>query len=138
MKIRTKLHDNWETPKEFMEKLVYEFGGMFDPCPLDHEFDGLNIEWAMINFVNPPYDKIIKEKFINKARKEQLEGKTSIMLLPVSTSTKIFHEVILPNAEIRFIKGRLKFKGYNSKGIYVENKCGQHDSMLCIFRGINK
>jgi len=31
------------------------------------------------------------------------------MLLPVSTSSKIFHEVILPNAEVRFIKGRITF-----------------------------
>ena len=48
-------------------------------------------------------------------------GALCILLLPVSTSTKIFHEYIQPNAkEIRFIKGRIKFAGYNSKGIYVE------------------
>jgi len=56
------------------------------------------------------------------------------MLLPVSTSTKIFHEVIYPNAEIRFLKGRVKFIGINTKGEKVENKCGQHDSMMVIFR----
>lgn len=57
------------------------------------------------------------------------------MLLPVSTSTKIFHEVILPNAEIRFLKGRVKFEGINSFGELVSNKCGMHDSMIVIFRG---
>lgn len=135
MKNRLKIHDNWETPKEFLDNLKKEFGEMFDPCPLDNQFDGLKIEWAKVNFVNPPYDRILKEKFIEKARKEQLKGNTSIMLLPVSTSTRVFHEVIYPNCEIRFIRGRLKFKGYNSKGIWVKDKCGQHDSMLCIFNG---
>ena len=58
------------------------------------------------------------------------------MLLPVSTSTKLFHEWILPEKpEIRFIKGRLKFGGYNTKGEYVDNKPGMHDSMLVIFDG---
>ena len=38
------------------------------------------------------------------------------MLLPVSTSTKIFHEIIYPNAKIRFLKGRIKFLGHNTKG----------------------
>lgn len=32
-----------------------------------------------------------------------------------------------------FIKQRVKFKGYNSKGEYVENKTGQSGSMLVIF-----
>ncbi len=58
------------------------------------------------------------------------------MLLPVSTSTKLFHEHILPNKpEIRFLKGRVKFKGYNTKGEFVTSKCGMHDSMLVIFDG---
>ena len=57
------------------------------------------------------------------------------MLLPVSTSTIIFHEIIYPNAEIRFLKGRVKFKGFNTFGVKVTNKCGIFDSMLIIFRG---
>ena len=56
------------------------------------------------------------------------------MLLPVATSTQIFHEIILPNCEIRFIKGRIKFEGINSFGELVTNKCGMFDSMICIFR----
>lgn len=56
------------------------------------------------------------------------------MLLPVSTSTKLFHDYILPNAkEIRFVKGRIKFVGINTKGKFVDNKAPMHDSMLVIF-----
>jgi hypothetical protein len=58
------------------------------------------------------------------------------MLLPVSTSTKLFHEHILPeNPEIRFIKRRIRFSSYNTKGEFVTNKPGMHDSMIVIFDG---
>ena len=56
------------------------------------------------------------------------------MLLPVSTSTKLFHDYILPNQkEIRFIKGRIKFLGVNTFGEYVTNKSPMHDSMVVVF-----
>ena len=134
-KIRKKIHNDWETPDYILNDIRKEFGKFFDPCPIDPDFDGLSIEWKDINYVNPPYDRKNKEAFINKAYKESLKGKTCIMLLSVSTSSKIFHEIIYPYAEIRFVRGRIKFKGYNSKGEYVDDKVGQHDSMLVIFRG---
>ena len=133
-KVRKKIHDNWKTPIDFYNKLNDEFKFDFDPCPLNSDFNGLNIEWGKSNFINPPYSRKLKEAFIRKAYQESLSGKLCVMLLPVSTSTKIFHEIILPNTEIRFIKGRLKFEGINSKGEFVINKCGMHDSMIVIFK----
>lgn len=57
------------------------------------------------------------------------------MLLPVSTSTVLFHDFIQPNAkEIRFVKGRIKFVGVNAKGELVSNKSPMHDSMVVIFK----
>ena len=72
--------------------------------------------------------------FIAKAVEEAKKGKLVVMLLPVSTSTKLFHEVILPNITepIRFYKGRIKFVGYNTKGELVSNKSPMHDSMLVV------
>lgn len=134
MKIRKKIHDNWETPNYLIEELTKEFGLMFDPCPLDYSINGLDIEWSNVNFINPPYNRKDKELFINKAYEESKKGKVCVMLLPVSTSTKIFHEIIYPNTEIRFLKGRVKFKGINTKGEKVDNKCGMHDSMIVIFK----
>ena len=134
MKNRKKIHDDWETPEHILELIKEEFGDFFDPCPIYADFDGLKIDWKDVNYINPPYNRKDKELFIRKAYNEHLKGKTCIMLLPVSTSTKIFHEIIYPNAEIRFLKGRVKFKGYNSRGEYVTNKPGQHDSMLVIFK----
>lgn len=136
MKVRKKIHDNWETPEWLLNKIEDEFGTFFDPCPLncDGSFNGLETEWGGVNYINPPYNQKDKESFIRKAYEESKKGKLCIMLLPVSTSTKIFHEIIYPNAEIRFLKGRVKFIGINSKGEKVTNKCGMHDSMIVIFK----
>ena len=134
MKNRNLNHkDDWATPKYIYDELDKEFNFDFDPCPLHSDFNGLNIGWGGSNFINPPYSRSLKEAFIHKAFEESKKGKLCVMLLPVSTSTKVFHEVIYPNAEIRFLKGRVKFGGVNTKGDYVQNKCGMHDSMVVIF-----
>lgn len=134
MKDRNLEHsDNWATPKEFYNKLNNEFNFDFDPCPL-HATDGLIVEWGERNYVNPPYSRKLKEAFVLKAIEQSKKGKLCVMLLPVSTSTKLFHEHILPNAsDIRFVKGRIKFLGVNTKGEYVTNKAPMHDSMVVIF-----
>lgn len=89
-----------------------------------------------VNFINPPYSRKLKEAFIMKALEESRKGKTCIMLLPVSTSTAIFHDVILPNASrIEFIRGRLKFEQKNDRGEFIAKGCGQHDSMIVVFGG---
>ena len=129
--------DDWITPHDFFTQLNREFHFDFDPCPFQHDvslWDGLKVEWGKSNFVNPPYSKELKEAFIKKGLLEFSKGKSVVMLLPVSTSTKVFHEILVPHCEIRFVKGRLKFAGYNSKGEWVDNKCGMHDSMVCVFR----
>lgn len=135
MKNRNIQHiDNWATPKELYEKLNNKYRFDFDPCPLNNAFDGLKTEWGKSNFINPPYSRKLKEAFIIKAIQESKKGKLCVMLLPVSTSTKVFHEYILPNKkEIHFLKGRVKFNGVNTKGDYVTDKCGMHDSMIVIF-----
>jgi len=135
MKNRNLDHkDDWATPKEFYNKLNEEFEFDFDPCPLHSDFDGLAIDWAERNFVNPPYSTKLKEMFVKKAIDEAKKGRMSVMLLPVSTSTKLFHDFILPNCtELRFIKGRLRFEGINTKGELVSNKVGMHDSMIVVF-----
>jgi len=77
----------------------------------------------------------LKEAFIRKAFEESKKGKVCVMLLPVSTSTKIFHEVIYSNAEIRFVKGRIAFEGVNTFGKKVgKGSAPMHDSMVVIFK----
>lgn len=135
MKNRLVQHDNWATPKSVYDELDAEFHFDFDPCPLFHKVDGLgvNTEWGKSNFVNPPYSRKLKEAFINRAYEESKAGKTSVLLIPVSTSTKIFHDVIYPNAEIRFRRGRINFLANGEEN--EKYKAGQMDSMIVIFRG---
>jgi len=168
MKNRNLKHsDNWATPPEFYEALNREFNFDFDPCPLNYgaitpDTDGLLIEWGDRNYVNPPYSRALKEAFVLKAIEESTKGKLCVMLLPVSTSTKLFHGHIQPSAtEICFVKGRIPFIGLNDKGqrvnfhlkckvtdevIYYDGKpipkyvknSGQHDSMIVVFDGREK
>lgn len=140
MKNRNLNHsDNWETPKSVYDALNLEFKFDHDPCPINYgeitpDKDGLIQPWGKCNFINPPYSRNLKEAFVRKAVEVSKSGATCVMILPVSTSTKLFHEVIKPNAkEIRFWKGRIKFKGINSKGEYVNNRSPMHDSMIVIF-----
>lgn len=133
-----KNSDDWATPQDFLDTLNQEFNFNFDPCPMNHntdEWDGLEVEWGTSNFVNPPYSRKLKDAFVKKAIEESNKGKLCVLLLPVSTSTKLFHDYIQPNAsEIRFLRGRLKFAGFNTKGEFVNNKVGMHDSMIVILK----
>ena len=140
MKNRNQNHsDNWATPKWLYDQLNAEFNFDFDPCPyttqpITPDKDGLLIEWGQSNFINPPYSRKLKEAFVLKAIEESKKGKLCVMLLPVSTSTALFHDHILPNKkEIRFLRGRVKFSGINTKGEFVDNQPPMHDSMIVIF-----
>ena len=63
-------------------------------------------------------------------RRAYLSAKTGyatvVMLLPARTDTKWFHEYIYGKAEVRFIKGRLKFGGCKNSAPFP--------SMVVIFR----
>lgn len=162
MKNRNLDHkDDWATPPDFLEKIRKEYGEFFDPCPWHHDvnkWNGLTIPWQGINFINPPYSLKLKTQFVLKAINESIEYfNICIMLLPVSTSTKLFHNYVdRYKSEIRFIEGRLRFIGINAKGQYVNydqitettketiewegieipkyvNNSGMHDSMIVIF-----
>ena len=140
MKNRNLKHsDNWKTPPDLYSELNSEFDFNFDPCPYSEQdpiFNGLEIDWKERNYINPPYSIKLKEAFVEKGISEAKMGKLCVFLLPVSTSTKLFHNVILPeNPEIRFLRGRVAFHGYNTKCEYCTKYKGMHDSMLVIFDG---
>jgi len=106
---------DWTTPEWLLQSLNEEFRFDFDPCPYPKPtWDGLTISWGKRNFVNPPYGRE-QVAWVAKAIEEWRKGKLVVLLLPARTDTKIFHELIFPNAEIRFLRGRLKFgKAKNS------------------------
>jgi len=140
-KIHINNDDNYATPPEFYEELNKRFNFDFDPCPyntgeITPDVDGLLINWGGVNFVNPPYSRALKEAFVKRAVEFQRQGQTSVLLLPVSTSTILFHDTIKPNAtEIRFVRGRIKFQKRDIDGnLYTPGNGGMHDSMLIILK----
>lgn len=107
-KSRISKSDNWNTPQSFYLVLDDEFHFTDDPCPLNGE-DGLTREWGNSVFMNPPYSK--PTPWVKKAYFESLKGKLVVGLLRGDTSTRWFHDWVLPYAELRFVKGRICFNG---------------------------
>ncbi len=106
----SSLRTDWQTPDGVYGLLDKEFGFDFDPCPTNPCFDGLSCKWGKSNFVNPPYGREIS-RWLAKGFREWQQGKTIVFLIPSRTDTKWWHDYCMKATEIRFIKGRLKFKG---------------------------
>jgi len=130
---------DWETPKDFFNKLDQEFHFTLDPCCsfenkkcdkfYTEQDNGLIQNWGgEVVFVNPPYGREIK-LWVKKCFEERNNAKLIVMLIPARTDTNYFHEFIYGKAEIRFIKGRLKFVG-NQKG----SGSAPFPSMLVVFK----
>src|SRR3990167_834926 len=114
--------DEWETPQDLFDALSVEFEGFgTDVCAtkenakvlhyFSKEQDGLKQDWTDLDcWMNPPYGRQIG-KWVEKAATGG--AKRVVALLPARTDTRWFHNWIYGKAEIRFLKGRLKFS--NSK-----------------------
>lgn len=133
----TSNSDEWATPQDVFDKLNCEFHFDLDPCATvnNHktdwyftaEQDGLDQNWGGHKvFCNPPYSEI--DKWVEKAWRESRQDYTTVVLLiPARTDTRYFHNFIYNRAEIRFIKGRLKFGQSKNSAPFP--------SMVVIFRG---
>lgn len=116
----SSVKDDWETPQDFFDELDREFNFDLDPaaddrnhkcdCYFTKEQNGLSHTWeGRTVFVNPPYGRAIN-KWVQKAYEESKKPNTTVvMLIPARTDTAYFHDYIYGKAEIRFIRGRLKF-----------------------------
>lgn len=101
--------DHWSTPKEVYDALNVEFKFDFDPCPLGSVGGGLECDWGLSNFVNPPYSDI--RNWVAKSYEESRRERLVVLLIPSRTDTRWWHDYVMKADEIRFIKGRLKFGG---------------------------
>ncbi len=117
--------DHWATPDAVYAALDAEFHFTFDPCPLRSEIDSLKTKWEGRMFCNPPYSNIAA--FMARGLHYRGMGLITAMvfLVPARTDTRWFHEHVLPEAEIRFIKGRLKFGGAKNSAPFP--------SMICVW-----
>ncbi len=118
----SSLQDHWRTPVSLFQALDSEFNFDLDPCPINGT-NGLVIPWAGRRiFCNPPYGPEVRQ-WLGRAHEADL----AVYLLPARTDTIWFHEVVLPGAaEIRFLKGRLRFGDGKGRATFP--------SMVCVFR----
>lgn len=137
---------DWCTPQDFFDKLDNEFHFTLDAAATDKSAkcsiyftpnnDGLKNPWDITEgavFCNPPYGREIS-KWVEKAYREAQKGVLIVLLIPARTDTTYFHKFIIDKAEIRFIKGRLKFNDENGN---IFNPA-PFPSMLVIYNSENR
>jgi len=120
--LMTSGYGAWETPDALFKKLDEEFHFVVDVCALDRNKkcdvfispvqDSLITQWSVYGktaWMNPPYGRVIG-LWVAKASRERMKGVTTVALLPARTDTRWWHEYIQDQCEVRFIKGRVKFK----------------------------
>lgn len=128
--------DEYATPQSLFDELNAEFSFNLDPCATKEnhkcedfytiEQDGLSHDWeGRCVFCNPPYSRIAQ--WVRKCYEEAKKPNTTVvMLIPARTDTRYFHDYIYHHAEIRFIKGRLRFND--------EKKGAPFPSMVVIYK----
>jgi site-specific DNA-methyltransferase (adenine-specific) len=108
----------WETPPEVFQPLDAEFGFTLDPCATEKNakcarfftelINGLAQPWNGRVFMNPPYGREIYA-WTRKARESAASGVLVVGLLPASTDLAWWHEDVISHAEIRYLRGRVRF-----------------------------
>ena len=128
--------DLWATPQAFFDTLNAEFHFDLDVCATPEnakceqyytkQQDGLAQKWLGTRWMNPPYGREIW-KWVKKAHESaNSEMATVVCLLPARTDTRWFHDYIYGKAEIRFVRGRLKFGDSQNSAPFP--------SMIAVFR----
>jgi phage N-6-adenine-methyltransferase len=131
----------WGTPPAIYEALDVEFDFTLDAAAsgsnakhvryVAKDTDALAISWQDERvFCNPPYGRALKA-WCAKALQEATEHNALVvMLIPARTDVRWFHDIVLPHAEIRFIRGRLSYTRPGKTG-----RCNApFASMVAIFR----
>ena len=111
---------DWETPDWLFERLNREFSFTCDVCAtventkvvnfISPDVDALMMDWSGMCWMNPPYGREISV-WMHHARQHAMSGYcTVVCLVPARTDTQWWWNTAR-HGEVRFLKGRLKFKG---------------------------
>lgn len=141
--------DTWATPRDLWARLDQEFHFGLDAAALrsstlvpgnwygpDHRRrarrDALACSWhadtSEAVWLNPPYARNVTGRFMAKALEESRAGLTVVCLVPVRTDTRWWHETVIDaDAEVRWLRGRLKFGAATTPAPFP--------SALVIYRG---
>lgn len=120
---------HWATPPDLFQKLDSEFRFTLDPCAtiktakcsrfFTEQEDGLSKDWEGDRvFMNPPYGAEIRP-WIRKARESADKGALVVGLVPAETDSDWWHDHIVDRAEIRYIRGRIRFLVYGDDGLVM-------------------
>jgi phage N-6-adenine-methyltransferase len=141
--------DSWATPQALVDELAAEFApGGFDldpaadevnhkaPAYYTREQNGLLQPWSVNGkpsrvFTNPPYGRNVG-LWLAKARTEVAMGRAEVVvaLVAVRTGSKWWHTHVIGHAEIRYLKGRVKF----TRGDGPIRESPPFDSAVLIYR----
>ena len=123
--------DSWETPNWLFDLLDREFNFLLDAAAsiTNHKVptyytvadSALDKRWEKRTYLNPPYSAGNIDKFMAKALEESQKGAVVVCLVPCATDTRWWHSYAMKAQEIRFIKGRVRFVGYDEDGNQVKN-----------------
>jgi phage N-6-adenine-methyltransferase len=137
LNINTSSGDNFATPWLLFDLLDKEFHFTIDVCASGHNHkvarywsiatNALLQIWRGVCWCNPPYSEITP--WIKKCREAASNGAVVVALVPARTSEKWFHDCCF-DAEIRLLRGRIKFNGAPGKPVYHATFA----TMLVIFR----
>jgi len=117
---------HWATPPGLFSRLDAEFNFTVDPCATPKSAkcvkfyteaeNGLKQDWTRERvFMNPPYGAEIRA-WISKARESADGGALVVGLLPAETDSDWWHEYIVGRAEVRYLRGRIRFLVYGDDG----------------------
>jgi len=110
-----------QTPDELYASLNEEFSFTIDVCAdkentkcsqfFTVQDNALAKDWSgNVCWMNPPFGRSLSD-FVKKAYAEGIKGTTVVCLLPVRSNTGWWHDYCM-KGEIRLIRGRPKFQGY--------------------------
>ena len=141
--------DEWETPKWLFDLLDQEFHFQVDAaatnqnskCGMRYFNDALVLaNWGTLGasrfWLNPPYSAAKIYAFMQKAYEESLKGALVVCLVPVS-GDRWWIDFALKAQEIRYIRGRVKFVGYDVDGNPV-NGSPMFSSCVVIFDPVRR
>lgn len=123
--VQQRSKQDYGTPFWLYRQLNKEFNFTLDPCTTEDnplgtakfytpKENGLRQTWENERvFCNPPYSQATQ--WVRKAYYSRAE--LVVFLIHAATCSKWFHKYVYqkPNTEIRFLEGRLKFRGFRKQ-----------------------